>query len=69
MIIKTVVRMISLIFFFVDKLISVFSNEWILTAAHCVDGTAASEIQVKFLIFDEGHHHMFMITTSPDFFQ
>ena len=48
MIIKTVVRMISLIFFFVDKLISVFSNEWILTAAHCVDGTGPAEIQVGY---------------------
>lgn len=25
---------------------TVISNEWILTAAHCVDGTAASEIQM-----------------------
>ena len=40
--------MISLIFFFVDKLISVFSNEWILTAAHCVDGTGPAEIQVGY---------------------
>ena len=62
MIIKTVVRMISLIFFFVDKLISVFSNEWILTAAHCVDGTGPAEIQVGYFFFGNHQQKCVMIT-------
>ena len=42
MIIKTVIRIFSLIF--------VFSNEWLLTASHCVDGTNAAEIQVGYFL-------------------
>ena len=38
MIIKTVIRIFSCIFF--------LSNEWILTVSHCVDGTNAADIQV-----------------------
>ena len=46
--IKAVIRIFSLIFFLIMKSMSVFSNEWILTASHCVDGTNAAEIQVGY---------------------
>ena len=57
MIIKTVIQIFSRIFF--------LSNEWILTASHCVDGTDAGHIQVGSFFGNHQKVVMIIIVIMP----